>query len=110
MARRSRENRTAKTGYDEHRPSREERKLDHRRARHAANQMLHTLADPDELEPLPEVKKTSEHEVVEDLPVPSRRFKVWKTKFWKRRDSYREMRAEMDSRWLDMEEEPAEEW
>lgn len=109
MARRSRENRTVNLGYDEHRPSRDERQLEHRRTRHAANQMLHTLADPDELEPLPEVKRTSEHEIVDDLPVQSHRFKVWKTKFWKRRDSYREMRAQLDSRWLDTQE-PDEDW
>lgn len=109
MARRSRETRTANLGFDEHRPSADERRLEHRRARHAANQMLHTLADPDELTPLPEVKRTREYEPVDDVPVPSRRFKVWKTKFWKRRDSYRDMRAKMDSRWLE-DQEPEEEW
>jgi hypothetical protein len=109
MARRSRDNRTANLGYDEQRPSRDERRLEHRRARHTAHQMLHTLADPDELEPLPQVRRTHEYEPVSDLPIERRRFKVWKTKFWKRRDSYRDMRANLDSRWLEMEE-PVEEW
>ncbi len=109
MARRSRENRTVNRGYDDVRPSREERRLEHRRARHTANQMLHTLADPDELDPLPQVKRTHEHEPLEQVPVQSRRFKVWKTKFWKRRDSYRDMRARMDAQWLE-QQEPVEEW
>lgn len=110
MARRSRENRTATLGYDEHRPSRDDRRLDHRRTRHAANQMLHTAADPEELEPLPEVKRTREHEPVEATTVQSRRFRVWKTKFWKRRDGYRDMKAEMDAKWSELAEEEEEDW
>jgi len=27
------------------------------------------------------------------------RFKVWKTKFWKRRHTYRDMKAELDATW-----------
>jgi hypothetical protein len=99
MARRSRENRTATLGYDEHRPNRDDRRQDHRRTRHAANQMLHTAADPEELEPLPYVKRTREHEPIGTTEVQSRRFRVWKTKFWKRRDGYRDMKAQMDARW-----------
>jgi hypothetical protein len=110
MARRSRENRTATLGYDEHRPSADDRRLDHRRARHTANQMLHTAADPEEIEPLPEVKRTREHEPMEAPEVQRRRFKVWKTKFWKRRDNYRDMKAEMDARWPEVTEDPEDDW
>jgi hypothetical protein len=110
MARRSRENRTATLGYDEHRPNRDDRRLDHRRTRHAASQLLHTAADPEELVPLPEVKRTRDHEPVAVTEVKSRQFKVWKTKFWKRRDGYRDMKAQMDARWSDVEKDDEDDW
>ena len=109
MARRSRENRTANLGFDENRPSRDDRRLDHRRTRHATNQMLHGLADPEDIEPLPEVRRSAVHERVEQAPVSGRRFKVWKTKFWKRRDSYRDMRAELDAHWSEVDAPDEEE-
>lgn len=99
MAKRSREHRQEIPGYDESRPTRDERKQQHRANRHAANQMLHTIADPDEVV-LPEERRTRTHETG---PVPNEagrhRFRVWKTKFWKRRYDYRDNKAEVDSSW-----------
>ena len=62
MAKRSREHRQGIPGYDESRPTREERKQRHRAQRHAANQMLHSLEDPDEVV-LPEERRTRAHEL-----------------------------------------------
>lgn len=99
MAKRSRENRQDIPGYDESRPSREERKQKHRANRHAANQMLHTFDDPDEIV-LPEERRTRTHETGNGSPEPGkRRYRVWKTKFWKRRDDYRDRKAALDSDW-----------
>lgn len=111
MATRSREHRKAIPGYDESRPSREERQRDHRRARHAAHQALRVVDDPEEVDPLPEVKRDRPDLRAPSSGVSKRRFRVWKTKFWKRRDSYRDLKTAMDSRWtevLDSEEE--EDW
>ena len=100
MAKRSRKNRQSIPGYDESRPSREERKLEHRRVRHAAHQMLHMVDDPEDLAGLPEVRRTRKDEAPTPSDTPSKhRFRVWKTKFWKRRDQYREMKSEMDANW-----------
>ncbi len=111
MARRARDRRKAIPGYDEFRPTQDDRRRSHRQARHAANQMLHTLADPDELAGLPEVR-SDRHREPEPVSseVERRRFKVWKTKFWKRRDGYRQMRAKLDARWDDVTSEPEEAW
>ena len=99
MARRSREHRQEIPGYDESRPSREERKKQHRANRHATNQMLHMVDDPDEVV-LPQERRTRHHENDIGYQKPQkRRFKVWKTKFWKRRDDYRSRKAELDSQW-----------
>lgn len=99
MAKRSRKHRQGIPGYDESRPSREERKKQHRATRHAANQMLHTFDDPDEVV-LPQERRTRTHETSNGHLSPTRRrFRLWKTKFWKRRDDYRDERAAMDSVW-----------
>lgn len=99
MARRARERRNSIPGYDEHRPSREDRKREHRKVRHAAKNMLHSIDDPESLAPLPEVKRTRDHEPM-TVPEPAkRRFKVWKTKFWKRRDQYQDLKSSLDARW-----------
>ena len=101
MARRSREHRQEIPGYDESRPTREERKQQHRATRHAANQMLRTAADPEEIV-LPEERRTRSDEGSNGAGADKsekRRFKVWKTKFWKRRDEYRDRKAEMDAQW-----------
>ncbi|MGD2044276.1 MAG: hypothetical protein PVJ28_11540 [Acidimicrobiia bacterium] len=105
MAKRSREHRQDIPGYDETRPTREERKQQHRATRHAANQMLNTFEDPDEIV-LPEEKRTRKPEngnggadADRDSTAGKRRFRVWKTKFWKRRDDYKTQKAELDSNW-----------
>jgi len=99
MAKRSREHRQEIPGYDESRPTREERKQKHRATRHATNQLLNTLEDPEEVV-LPEERRTRNNEVHNGTGEPGkRRFRVWKTKFWKRRDDYRSRKAELDSDW-----------
>lgn len=99
MAKRSREHRQDIPGYDESRPTREQRKQQHRANRHAANQMLHSLDDPDQVV-LPEERRTRTHETGNGSVEPEkRRFRVWKTKFWKRRDDYRDHKAALDSDW-----------
>ncbi|MFP3913789.1 MAG: hypothetical protein ACLFWM_02865 [Actinomycetota bacterium] len=99
MARRARQNRNGIPGYDETRPPREERKRQHRQVRHAANQILSTMEDPEDLA-LPKVRRVRQGEGNNgSAEADRRRFRVWKTKFWKRRDSYRDMKAEIDSNW-----------
>jgi len=106
MARRSREHRYEIPGYDESRPSREQRKQQHRATRHATHQLLRTLDDPDAVA-LPEVKRTrvpttngAQESATDGHPEPAkRRFKVWKTRFWKRRREYRLQKAELDAQW-----------
>lgn len=105
MARRSRDRRLSIPGYDELRPRRDDRAHDHRKVRHAASQMLRTVADPEELAPLPEVR--SDHHL-DRAPIPAseiaqERFDVGKTKFWKRRAQFKSRRATLDSRWGDPE-------
>lgn len=98
MAKRAREHRMETPGY-EARPPREDRKRQHRQVRHAANQILATVEDPEDLT-LPDLRRRR-HPEDHDSPsgADGRRFRVWKTKFWKRRDSYRDMRADMDAEW-----------
>lgn len=99
MARRSREHRQDIPGYDESRPTREERRQQHRATRHATNQKLHTLEDPEEVV-LPQERRTRNNETGNGNHEPGkRRFRVWKTKFWKRRDDYRDEKAALDSNW-----------
>lgn len=99
MAKRARENRREIPGYDETRPPRQERKRQHRQVRHAANQILQTVEDPDDLT-LPDVRRRRYGENNGAPSAPNgRRFRVWKTKFWKRRDSYQDMKAQIDSNW-----------
>jgi hypothetical protein len=98
MAKRSREHRQDIPGYDS-RPTREERKQQHRATRHAAHQALHVIDDPDEIV-LPNQRRTRTNELDNGQVEPEkRRYRVWKTKFWKRRDVFREERAEIDSNW-----------
>lgn len=103
MARRSRDRRKSIPGYDDLRPRRDDRARDHRKVRHAANQMLRTAIDVDALAPLPEVRPDHHHERDEIEPVdkPTSQFDVGKTKFWKRRDQYKEERARLDALWPD---------
>ncbi len=100
MAKRSRERRNNIPGYDESRPSREERKQQHRSLRHTTHQRLHMVDDPEEIADLPELRRTRKHEINgSDSQPEKRRFKVRKTKFWKRRDNYHDMKAKLDADW-----------
>ncbi|MEX2279297.1 MAG: hypothetical protein WEA76_04325 [Acidimicrobiia bacterium] len=105
MARRSRDRRKTIPGYDELRPRRDDRARDHRKVRHAANQMLHTATDVEELAPLPEVRADHHHDRIDLEPVeaPKNRFTVGKTKFWKRRGQYKQYRARLDARWPELD-------
>ncbi len=101
MAKRSRDHRLDIPGYDDARPTRDDRKLEHRATRHATHQMLHAIDDPDEIV-LPEQRRTANKtgETGARAPTPPpNRFKVWKTRFWKRRDNYRSEKAAVDSQW-----------
>ncbi|MEX2422783.1 MAG: hypothetical protein WD990_02290 [Acidimicrobiia bacterium] len=104
MARRSRDRRKSIPGYDDLRPRRDDRARDHRKVRHAAHQMLRTATDVDALAPLPEVRPDHHHEreASDPLEGPPSQFKVGKTKFWKRRDQYKEERARRDARWSEL--------
>ena len=100
MAKRSRENRQEIPGYDESRPSRDERKQQHRQVRHETNQKLHMVDDPEEVDVLPEVRGTRGHDAPREVHEPEkRRYKIWKTKFWKRRDDYHAVKSDLDSQW-----------
>jgi len=103
MARRARDRRKTIPGYDEFRPRRDDRARDHRKVRHAANQMLHTAIDVEELAPLPEVRPDHhlERDVTEQSEPPRNRFAVGKTKFWKRRAQYKDYRARLDASWTE---------
>lgn len=109
MARRSRDNRKRIPGYEEERPSREDRAREHRRVRHQTHQILGAVDDPEEVDPIPEVRRTRP-DVPSEPAVPERhRFRVWKTKFWKRRDAYHDLKAELDARWEEFAEPDEEE-
>jgi hypothetical protein len=61
--------------------------------------MLHALDDPEEVV-LPEEKRTRSDEAVPGPHEPEpRKFRLWKTKFWKRRETYRLEKAERDAQW-----------
>lgn len=98
MAHRSRANRNEIPGYVP-KPSRDDRRQQHRATRHATHQVLHSLDDPDDVV-LPETRgsKPTPLPVSPAEPGP-RRFRVWKTKFWKRRDNYKDTKAAMDAAW-----------
>ncbi len=99
MAKRARDHRKDIPGYDENRPDRGERKRQHRQVRHAANQILATVDDPDEYT-LPDVRRLRQDDAYHTPEASNgRRFRVWKTKFWKRRGRYQDMKSRIDSRW-----------
>jgi hypothetical protein len=61
--------------------------------------MLHTFEDPEEVV-LPEERRTRTHDSENAGSEPGRRrFRVWKTKFWKRRDDCRDQKNDIDSNW-----------
>lgn len=78
-----------------HRPSRQERQDAHRKLRRAAQIELRQMEEPDDLalpRPVHSAQKTAPTERPE-RQVARKRFRVWKTKGWKRRSSVRAERA-----------------
>jgi hypothetical protein len=96
MSVRTRENRRSKPGVSAvNRPGRFDRRVEHRRVRRAAHVELAKMAEPED-HALPRPVHTSAKADPGDRPettVGRRRFKVWKTKDWKRRSALRAARA-----------------
>ncbi|MEM7322753.1 MAG: hypothetical protein AAF531_06685 [Actinomycetota bacterium] len=96
MSVRTRQNRRRKPGVASvHRPARFDRRVEHRRVRRAAHVELARLAEPED-HALPLPVHTSFKADPSDRPeatITKRRFKVWKTKDWKRRSTVRAQRA-----------------
>lgn len=96
MSVRTRENRRRKPGVAAvNRPARFDRRVEHRRVRRAAHVELSQLVEPEDLA-LPRPVHTSAKVDPQERPetaVKRRRFKVWKTKDWKRRSTNRAERA-----------------
>lgn len=97
MSSRTRSNRLRKPGAASvHRPPRFDRRTEHRRVRRAAQVELRTLAEPED-HAFPVPVHTSRKIDPHDRPEPKverRRFKVWKTKGWKRRSIERSQKAQ----------------
>ena len=96
MSVRTRQNRRRKPGVAAvNRPARFDRRVEHRRVRRAAHVELSTLAEPED-HALPRPVHTSIKVDPSERPeasVSRHRFKVWKTKDWKRRSNLRAQRA-----------------
>ncbi len=96
MSQRTRVNKGRKPGAASvHRPDRSERRVEHRKVRRAAHKELASLQEPeDHALPRPHhtASKVDPTEKME-APIVRRRFKVWKTKAWKRRTNQRAQRA-----------------
>ncbi len=96
MSTRTRSNRLRKPGAAAvHKPGRFDRKVEHRRVRRAAQVELRNLAEQEDYALPRPVHTTRKVEPDErpDVEVKWRRFKVWKTKGWKRRTNLRAERA-----------------
>ncbi len=96
MSVRTRENRRRKPGFGAvNRPPRFDRQVEHRRVRRAAQVALSQMAETED-HALPRPVHTSLKSDPSERPEPAvsrRRFKVWKTKAWKRRSNDRAQRA-----------------
>jgi len=96
MSSRTRSNRLRKPGAAAvHKPGRFDRKVEHRRVRRAAQVELRQLAEPEDHalpRPVHTTRKVDPDERP-DVEIKRRRFKVWKTKGWKRRSIRRAERA-----------------
>lgn len=102
MASRHRHRKALRPGHRPGRLSRAERAVEHRRVRHATRQALHAAVyeDPEAVGPLPQPVNTvreAEPEPIDEMPRGRGGFKVWKTKMWKRRDSWRLRQANLAS-------------
>ena len=96
MSVRTRQNRSRKPGVSSvNKPARFDRKVEHRRVRRAAQVELDHLAEPED-HALPRPARSTfkaDPSEREPAPIARRRFKVWKTKDWKRRSAVRAERA-----------------
>jgi len=96
MSQRTRANRVRKPGVASvNKPARYARQVEHRRVRRAAHIELATMDEP-ENHALPRPVHTSMKSDPHDRPevrAKAPRFKVWKTKAWKRRKLERTQRA-----------------
>lgn len=96
MSQRTRSNRQRKPGVAaSHKPPRYLRQVEHRRVRRAAQVGLTTMDEPEDLALPRPVHSSRKADPAEKptVPVTSHRFKVWKTKAWKRRTQARAERA-----------------
>lgn len=96
MSVRTRNNRQQKPGVSSvNRPARFDRRVEHRRVRRAAHLELAQLVEPED-HALPRPVHTSSKADPSERPetvIGTTRFKVWKTKDWKRRSTKRAVRA-----------------
>ncbi len=96
MSSRTRSNRLRKPGAAAvNRPSRQQRREEHRKVRRAAHTELRLMEEPEDLA-LPRPVHTSQKTNPTERPLPMvkrKRFKVWKTKGWKRRSTLRAEKA-----------------
>ncbi|HEX6947670.1 MAG TPA: hypothetical protein VF246_10005 [Acidimicrobiia bacterium] len=60
--------------------------------------MLRQIDDPDEVV-LPETRGSKAPSGPKQSTPQPRRFRVWKTKFWKRRHHFKEQKAALDAEW-----------
>ena len=97
MSVRTRENRMTKPGVAAiDRPARLDRKAEHRKVRRAVHTELNHLDEPEDHalpKPVHTARKVDPSEKPQAADVSRRRFKVWKTKGWKRRTAQRAERA-----------------
>jgi hypothetical protein len=104
MSTRTRRNRSQLPGVASvHKPNRSQRRQEHQRVRHETNIALATFDEPEGLA-LPRPHHTAvrlEPVNRDEVHEPSRpRFKVWKTKAWKRRKLERRQRTLMEMQQL----------
>ena len=96
MSQRTRANRVRKPGVASvNKPARYARRVEHRKVRRAAHIELATMTEPED-HALPRPVHTSMKSDPHDRPetsAKSTRFKVWKTKAWKRRKLERSHKA-----------------
>ncbi len=96
MSTRTRSNRLRNPGVaSTHKPGRFDRRTEHRRVRRAAQVELSQLVEPEDYvipRPVHTSRKVDPNDRLEP-EIEKRRFKVWKTKGWKRRSNMRAERA-----------------
>ncbi len=96
MSTRTRANKARNPGVaGTHKPAKFDRHVEHRKVRRAAHMALSQVEEPEDLA-LPRPHHLTEKVDPHDRQMPEvrkRRFRVWKTRAWKRRSNERAMRA-----------------